>query len=112
MKDDTAVRIKYSYSSPEGLLPMDSSMMASFLPVVRPGRSRQTGRGISYQVYLESIQRLIFKQWDLFAEALAEQGWEREQSITEIDLVAEKHGSDYHPAVREWSRRTGFCLSS
>jgi hypothetical protein len=98
MKDDTAVRIKYSYSSPEGLLPMDSSMMASFLPVVRPGRSRQTGRGISYRAYLESIQRLIFKQWDLFAESLAEQGWDREQSITEIDLIAEKHGSDYHPA--------------
>jgi len=60
---------------------------------------------------MESIQSLIFKQWDLFAEALAEQGWDRGQNITEIVLIAEKHGSDYHPArVRVVTRNRLFSF--
>jgi hypothetical protein len=66
---------------------------------------------MTYRDYLQGIEAFILQNWDRFVEAVSEQAAEPVNNIDLIEIVAEKHGSDYHPArIRVGSEGRIFCL--
>jgi hypothetical protein len=53
---------------------------------------------MTYQTYLTAIQNFIVGNWDRFVDLLSENHSKAVESPSRIDIVSEKHGSDYHPA--------------
>lgn len=53
---------------------------------------------MTYQTYLNAVKSFIVANWDQYIGLLREQGLGEIGSHSRIDIVAEKHGSDYHPA--------------
>ncbi|MEJ2716146.1 MAG: hypothetical protein P8182_03270 [Deltaproteobacteria bacterium] len=77
---------------------MDRTRWASSVPLVRPEPGAEIPDSLTYRVYLESIERIIVERIDLLRAAMIEQGAADNTRIDEIGIIAEKHGSDYHPA--------------
>jgi len=56
------------------------------------------------------VQRFVLKHWDLLIEILSEQGFPSD--IESVDIVAEKHGPEYHPArVKVRARGANTCFA-
>jgi hypothetical protein len=72
--------------------------MESLLPISRPSGKPLIFPGITYGTYLNAIKRVVLKQWDQFIEILAAGSETLPHEVHQIDIIAEKHGSDYHPA--------------
>ncbi len=76
----------------------DNKRLESFLPLTRPNGFKETVSQITYRMYLEGVRQFIHDHWERFLEVLADQGLENTANIQCIDIIAEKHGGDYHPA--------------
>ena len=98
MKNHFAARERFLHSSPSGLVQFDEKRLESFLPLARPDGSNEALQRITYRVYLEAIRQFIHDHWEQFLEVLAGQGLKDASNIQSIDIIAEKHGGDYHPA--------------
>jgi len=92
------IGVKFSYSSPAGTLPFQDEELEAHLPLDRPGAEEKTSLKITYKSYLRGIRHFILGNWDRFVAAVTEQAPGGFQQVAEIEIIAEKHGSDYHPA--------------
>lgn len=77
---------------------MDHERLESHLPIDRPGGAVQSAYQITYRSYLEAIKAVILQKWDQILEVFTELLPDSDHRIEEIRIIAEKHGSDYHPA--------------
>jgi hypothetical protein len=94
---ENAPEIRLMRSSPGGPVSFDEHGLDAFLPVTRPlGESADNSR-IAYRTYLEAIRLFIVNHWSKIREIVCEDGLGAAQ-IHHVDIIAEKHGSDYHPA--------------
>lgn len=111
MKNQLVPLIHFSFDSPLGVRPLDQQQLDTPLPLARP-TSDQTAPGkITYRVYLQGIESVIRQHWGQFTEAVSEQAGHPVNDIHQIEVVAEKHGSDYHPArIRVSADGRTFCL--
>jgi hypothetical protein len=69
---------------------------------------------ITYRVYFKAIGEVLRDTWDMLLQALVENGAQPETHIDEVQLIVEKHGSDYHPArirVLTPSRAFSFVIN-
>ncbi len=98
MKNHFAARSRFLHSSPSGLVQFDEKQLESFLPLARPDGNNEAVQRITYRVYLGAIRQFIHDHWEQFLEVLAGQGLKDARNIHSIDIIAEKHGGDYHPA--------------
>lgn len=98
MKNHFAARERFLHSSPSGLVQFDEKRLESFLPLARPDGSKEALHRVTYRVYLEAIRQFIHDNWEQFLEVLAGQGLKDATTIQSVDIIAEKHGGDYHPA--------------
>jgi len=85
-------------SAEGGPLPVGPHTLESFVPLSRPGLKSPVDSVITYEAYLQGIKSFIMDNWTDFAEVVQEQTPHDRSKITKIEVVAEKHGSDYHPA--------------
>jgi len=79
-------------------VPFSEELLDTPVPLARPTSGQISSAEISYRAYLQGIEGFIFQRWDQFVEAASEQGATGLENINLIEVVAEKHGSDYHPA--------------
>jgi len=98
MKDKREPHIGFYHASPGGPVPMSPARLESHLPLVRPAGGDERSGKLTYRVFFETIARVIVHRVDFFAGALPERVREDKAQIERIDVIAEKHGSDYHPA--------------
>jgi hypothetical protein len=98
MKEHFAAQERFLYSSPTGLVQFDEKLLESFLPLARPDDRIEAAQRITYGVYLEAIRQFIHDHTEEFLEVLAGQGLKDAKDIQSVDIIAEKHGGDYHPA--------------
>ncbi|MGO9569538.1 MAG: hypothetical protein ACLP5H_18565 [Desulfomonilaceae bacterium] len=111
MKNHFAARERFLQSSPRGLVQFDEKRLESFLPLARPDGGNEAGQRITYRVYLEAIRQFIHDHWEQFLEVVAGQGLKDAGNIQYIDIIAEKHGGDYHPArIRVQSGDVYHCF--
>ncbi len=90
--------ICFLYATPAGPMPFDAEKLADPIPLDRSGALAKPGSEITYNDYMEGIQRFILAHWEHFLEAVSNEGTGAGADLTGIDIIAEKHGSDYHPA--------------
>jgi hypothetical protein len=105
-------KINLFRSVPRGTARFDERLLKSFIPLVRPTVGNRANSGISYQAYMEGIRRFILERWDFFLEIASAEGFDKE--IDTIDIIAEKHGSHYHPSrivVKTQEERFAFVAN-
>jgi hypothetical protein len=85
------------FSSPHGPLPFDQHGLDAALPITRPSWDNAPESGITYRTYFSALKDFILANRLRVLEILSRNGIDAAQ-ITCVDLIAEKHGSDYHPA--------------
>jgi hypothetical protein len=92
--------IRWLRSSAGGPVPFESEHLDACIPVIRPFTAVAGSPKITYRAYLASVQRFILKHWDLLREILSAQAFPA--AIESVDIIAEKHGAEYHPARVEF----------
>ncbi|HTY25978.1 MAG TPA: hypothetical protein VMC85_22810 [Desulfomonilaceae bacterium] len=96
MPDHNNLNINLLHSLPGGPAPFDRGLLQSFVPLKRSVEAMAADSGITYQAYMDVVQRFVFRNWGLLDEIVRASGFDKE--IDRLDLIAEKHGRDYHPA--------------
>lgn len=89
--------IRLMRSSPGGPVSFDEHGLDAFLPVTRPLGASEDQSRITYRTYLEAIRLFILNHWPKILEMVSGDGLGIVR-IQHLDIIAEKHGSDYHPA--------------
>jgi hypothetical protein len=90
--------IRYFSSSPGGPLPFPSAHFDGPIPAANPSEKSPVDSRITYRGYLEGIAGFVQGNRARLAAALHERGCPACADIRACDIIAEKHGSDYHPA--------------
>lgn len=98
MKNPQPFPVRFFHSSPGGLLPFDEKSLAECIPLERPGLTITPSSPITYETYLQGIERFITENREGLTQAVSHQMSCPGRSIAVVDVVTEKHGSDYHPA--------------
>jgi hypothetical protein len=89
--------IKFLVSSPGCVGPPDAGFLETPVPLTRPGAADSSQEGPTYGSYLEGIKQLLVAHMEQFLEAVAQSAG-NDEDVRCLDIVVEKHGSDYHPA--------------
>lgn len=90
--------MRYLYATPQGPVLFDREGLANFLPLTRSEAGIGASQGITYGSYLEAITAFLHNHGKDFWEAVSRRLDPEVRRISDIDIIAEKHGSDYHPA--------------
>jgi hypothetical protein len=90
--------IRFFHAAPKRLLAFDEEKLGAAIPLATSEVTTERCSSMTYDSYLKAIQRFIFGHWDQFLEALFDQGLAADTHVAAIDIISEKHGSDYHPA--------------
>jgi hypothetical protein len=98
MQRHFADKARFLYSSPGSLVEFDEKRLESYLPLTRPEGSKGPLQPIPYRLYLQAIRQFLRDHSEEFLEVLSGQGLEDLAQIQSIDIISEKHGSDFHPA--------------
>jgi hypothetical protein len=91
-------RIRYLRASREGIRDFTDSLFSSSIPLVRPETDGALVPNVSYATYLQAIETFLRIHRTELDQALREKGGASLADATSLDIIAEKHGSDYHPA--------------
>jgi hypothetical protein len=111
MKNYGIPLIRFSVASPGGVVPFSEQLFDAPVPLERPTSSQTVSGKITYRVYLQAIEEFIRQHWDQFVQSISQQAGGPLKNIELIEVVAEKHGSDYHPArIRVNADGRTFCL--
>jgi hypothetical protein len=96
MKNEIYPIVNLLHSSMNGPVPFHAALLKSCIPQTRPVSSGKPHSGITYQAYMSVLSRFVIRRRDFFLQTLVEKGFD--SRIRTMDLVAEKHGSQYHPS--------------
>lgn len=88
--------LTFWYSSACGPRPFQHEELNQPLPISRPGTEPSEEISITYQEYFDAVREFVLKNLPKISELLRE--GEEPAGIDSIDIICEKHGSDYHPA--------------
>lgn len=89
--------IKLMYSSFHGPVAFDEQRLEALLPLTRPSGELAVESGITYRAYLDAVEGFILANLARVREILSKDRTKADE-ISRVELIAEKHGSDYHPA--------------
>lgn len=98
MKNHSEPSFAFMVSAEGGPLPVDPDSLRSCVPLSRPGLQSKPDSHVTYNEYLQGIKLVISNNWTQFSETVNELASPDSGEITQIEVIAEKHGSDYHPA--------------
>lgn len=90
--------MSYFYSGDGSKKTFTGDMESRTMSIVRPNSGESDQRQITFRQYLDFIRRFLLSRWGDFIEVLEQKIGETVESVSEIEIVAEKSGSDYHPA--------------
>ncbi len=82
-------------SSKESFKP---EMLEASVFAANPGTQSEFLQAVTYREYLEFIKNFLVSRWTEVVEVLKELSGQEHLQIDVIEIVAEKSGSDYHPA--------------
>lgn len=88
--------VRFLRAAPGGPVPFESQLLDSRIPTENPLQINSLSTGYTYGTYLQCIHQFIINNSNLLGAIYAESGLSG--SIQSIDIISEKHGSDYHPA--------------
>ena len=77
------------------------------VPLSNPAVSKGAGSGFTYRTYLFAMRDFILRNIEQLTAATSSLGCSG--TIDEVDIISEKHGSDYHPARIVVHIAPGLC---
>ncbi len=89
---------RFLFVGPQGEQTPEPDHMRACIPLSRPRGQGDQAVGPTYSDYFHAIKGVLEGRGEELREALSSKTGCREPSIEQIDIVSEKHGSDYHPA--------------
>ncbi|MGB9618428.1 MAG: hypothetical protein ACPL7J_13990, partial [Desulfomonilaceae bacterium] len=100
MPATTRLRPAFAYltQTPLGPIECDEEFLRSRIPTQRPTRGEQTKAALSFHDYFQAIESFLSQNLDKVFDAAQKMRGLEASKIEVIKIVAEKHGSDYHPA--------------
>lgn len=98
MKAHSGLQISFYRSSPQGVVPIDDQDLETPVPIQGPGAVQLPAETMTYGTYLHEIKRTLLGHQGQLEQALAEQCGHAPGSVRTVEIIVEKHGSDYHPA--------------
>jgi hypothetical protein len=102
----------FYYSTPNGPIPFRHPQLDEFLPTNRSEALSGAASGVTYGSYLTGIEHFLAEREGDLAQILGK--YSSISSLSTVEIIAEKHGSDYHPArvnVLCGDRRTSFVAN-
>ncbi|MBI5248991.1 MAG: hypothetical protein HY912_05800 [Desulfomonile tiedjei] len=112
--NDKHVYVRYLCSTPQGTVPFNSEGLRTFVPLTRSQAGSGASSGITYGDYLDAVKVFLDKHHEYFMEAVSSKMGPAGRHVSEIDIITEKHGSDYHPArvtVRSGDLSSSFVVN-
>jgi len=112
MMQTPKISIRLRSNLPAVAVPIQSEQLDEYIPLTRFFADQVTGPRITYREYLASVQSFVLKHWELLTKILSARGFPA--LMESVDIVAEKHGSEYHPArieVRARGARACFAVN-
>jgi len=97
-ENDIGPQIRLFRSVEGGPIPFDEEMLDLKLPFERPDDGEGSGSVVTYRDYLVAVKTFLLDNFGNLQAAFRERTPSCGRHIDRIDIVAEKHGSDYHPA--------------
>lgn len=98
MKPHSAFQISFHRSSPRGLVPIDRPDLEIPVPIHGPGTVEPAVETITYGIYLDEIKTALVDNQSKLELAFTEQCGRHPGPVSAVEIIVEKHGSDYHPA--------------
>jgi hypothetical protein len=95
---DKDTMVIYLCATPQGPIPFDSEALNSFLPFTRSEAGSGSRSGITYGSYLDAVQAFLDRHHKEFWGVVYRRLGTTRELVSSVDIIAEKHGSDYHPA--------------
>ncbi|MEW6136962.1 MAG: hypothetical protein AB1733_01935 [Thermodesulfobacteriota bacterium] len=92
--------IRFFSRLPGRLVPFDGEALHCLVPLSRRGDGHKSLHSLSYGAYLGAIEKFVSKHVNQMESIVG-------GSISAIDVISEKHGSDYHPARLEVTSDAG-----
>lgn len=90
------LQVRFLRAAPGGPVPFEPKLLDSRIPTENPTQSGCAQAGCSYRTYLARIRSFFLHNIDQVTENLVARGFAG--AIQSVDIISEKHGSDYHPA--------------
>jgi hypothetical protein len=88
----------FYYSTPNGPAIFGQSQLNEFLPANRSEALSGATFGITYGCYLTAIEHFLAEHEGDLAQVIGKCSSSNSVSAEKVEIIAEKHGSDYHPA--------------
>ncbi len=98
MKGHSNLEISFYRSSPQGVVPIEGPEMDVLIPTQAAGTVQSPVDCMSYGAYLMEIKTVILSHSSQLERAFAGQCGHAPGHVNAVDIIVEKHGSDYHPA--------------
>lgn len=91
-------RFSYMAHTGQGTVECDEEFLRSYLPIRRPSSARQEKPALTMHAYFQAIEKFLTENLDKLIETATVLRGPHFSAIDAIKILAEKHGSDYHPA--------------
>ncbi len=88
----------YMSQTPSGPIECDEALLRSRIPTQRRRRGESVNSALSLHSYFLAIETFLSRNLNNVLEAVEKTHGTKASTIDMIKIVAEKHGSDYHPA--------------
>lgn len=88
----------YFHSSENSKQPFNTDMMETSIYEDKPCSSTEGALRTSYREYFSFIREFVVSRWEQVVDILVSQSGGHIPQIDVVEIVAEKSGSDYHPA--------------
>jgi len=98
MKTGPDPEIRFLYASLGEVRPFDETTLDTQIPLSRPTGEEASPSVLTYRQYLHGVRRFLLDNWKRVIATVSEICSTDFPAIDRIDIVVEKHGSDYHPA--------------
>ncbi len=90
--------VRFLYATDGVRKPFTEEMLSRTVLIERPGSGKKSNKPMSYREYVRFIKDFLEDRWDDVTEIIGQRLFNPKVTIDEIEITAEKSGSDYHPA--------------
>ncbi len=114
MPSDPVPHIRFLCSAPNGPRELRHRELDAPVPLSREDILGNATSRITYRAYLEAVKQTLVENLDRLERARRELEHASHDPIQQIDIITEKHGSDYHPArieVRTADTTASFVMN-
>ena len=91
-------RFRHFYFDQGSRKKFGEEILSRSISTSRPHSGKSYSGGVTYRQYIEFIEAFVRSRWPQILDEICRRSDAQPGHVSEIDIIAEKSGSDYHPA--------------